>query len=258
MDFNQGSRVRSFVQLKLLLSLNPDITPSFRKSLGDKLDRLTSNPLVTSEESEPELARGQYESLTAYALRPDGLPSKLQRDRGEEMTRFVHGATTRSLLRLANIFTLGLYSHREKMTLERLGQLDLQRRLAYHTRFLRETAKSSPIIEVTANLEEVRRSLTFISENGSVAGDKSVRAVVKIFYRTSDLETRQLCLRGLKMIGNKAATRELAQITKDESMDLAWRQLSEQYLNVLMREKEKSSEAATNLLVTLEQKPRGN
>jgi hypothetical protein len=254
-DFNQPSRVRSLVQLKLLLSLNPEITPSFRKSLDDKVERLTSNPLVSSEESEPELARGQYESLAAYALRNDGLPTRLQRDRGEEMTRFVHGATTRSLLRLANIFTLGIYTHREKMTSERMGQLDIQRRLAYHTRFLRETAKSSPIIEVTSNLEEVRRSLSYISENGSVASDKSVQALVKIFNRTLDVETRQLCLRGLKMIGNKSATRELAQITRDESLDLPWRQLSEQYLNVLMREKEKSSEAPANLLGTMVQKP---
>ena len=47
-------------------------------------------------------------------------------------------------MRLANVLTLGRYTHREKLTPELRQQLDKERQLAYHIRFLRQVARSTP------------------------------------------------------------------------------------------------------------------
>jgi len=96
-------------------------------------------------------------------------------------------------------------------------------------------------------MESVHRSLTYISEHGSLADAKSVKAVVKVFNQTEDGQTRQLCLKGLMLIANKAAIRELTQISQNEGIDSRWRQLSAQYLNSLTTPNPKS--AATSSLV---------
>src|SRR5215207_10969607 len=89
-DVNQPSRLRSAAELKLLLSFNSDISNGLRQQLNKGLEQLSVNPLENGTEAERRLALAQYHSLKAYALRPDGLPARLERQRGSEMTKFIH------------------------------------------------------------------------------------------------------------------------------------------------------------------------
>jgi hypothetical protein len=91
-------------------------------------------------------------------------------------------------------------------------RLDRARRIAYHTRFLREVARSSPLIEVVWDMEKVFPSLRYIADNGSEQDNDAVKAVGSIFSRTEDSLARDLCLSALKRIGSKAAKREMLRI----------------------------------------------
>src|SRR6185436_4975801 len=163
-DVNQPSRLRTYSQLKLLLSLNQSLDPELREQLGNRLEKVSVNPFENDLEVEAKLAKEQYAALLDYAKRPDGLPQKLDRDRRAEMVKLEHGRTEQVLFRLANVLSFGKYTHREKTNPALEERLDIARRLGYHTRFLREVANSSPQVDVTWNLSEVKRSLQFIVE----------------------------------------------------------------------------------------------
>ncbi|HKC64659.1 MAG TPA: hypothetical protein VKB86_13545, partial [Pyrinomonadaceae bacterium] len=165
LDLNQMSRLRTYSQLKLLLGLSASLDPALRDEISRRLERVSLNPLENDMEAEAKLAREQYAALVAYAKRPDGLPARLERDRREEMVALKHGSAERTLLRLANVLSFRLYTHREKSTPELLSQLDIKRQLDFHELFLRRVVKSTPQIEVTWNIEDVRRSLRFIAEH---------------------------------------------------------------------------------------------
>src|ERR1044072_6497964 len=130
-DINQPSRLRAYSQLTLLHDLNPTVSPEWREALAKQLDEVSSNPLESDMNAERKLAVDQYQALSSWVNRADGLPAPLARERGEEMTKFAHGSKKRMLLRLANIFSAGLYTHREKMSPEKLEQLNKERQLAY-------------------------------------------------------------------------------------------------------------------------------
>jgi len=134
------------------------------------------------------------------------------------------------LIRLANILTFGRYTHREKVTPELLQQLDKERQLAYHTRFLRQVARSTPIVEVAWKMEEVLASLRYVSENGSEKDNESAKVVGSIFSRTEDVQARELCLSTLKKIGNKVAMREILRIYHDATVPAEWRAACAEYL----------------------------
>lgn len=231
-DINQPSRLRSAAELKLLLSFNPSISNGLREQLKNGLERLSVNPLANSDQAEKELAFGQYRALRAYALRPDGLPARLDRERGSEVTKFVHRGLNAKLLRFVNIVTLGHYTHREQMTPELSQRLDTERQLAYHTRFLRQIAKSSPLVEVTWNIELVLPSLRFVAENGSEKDNEAAKAVASIFDRTDDVEAKDLSLLALKRIGNKIAKREMFRIYQDVNVAAKWRTACAEYLRI--------------------------
>jgi hypothetical protein len=232
MDINRPSRLRSGAQLKLLLSLNPKLDPGLREEISGRLELISLNPLEQDARGERKLALAQYRALLAYAARPDGLPARLARERREELTKFNHGGRARTFLRLANVLTLGRYTHREKSTPENLARLDEGRQLAFHTRLLREVTKSSPVVEVVFDIEEVRRSLRFVAEHGEAAGAKTARAVAEVFSHTEDGEAKRLCLSGLKLIGNKVARAELLRIYQDEGLGDEWRTLIAEYLKL--------------------------
>lgn len=113
-----------------------------------------------------------------------------------------------------------------------LARLDRARRLAYHTRFLREVAKSSPLIEVVWDLEKVYPSLRFIAEKGSDKDNQAANAVGSIFDRTEDILARHLCLAALKKIGNKVAKREMLRIYNDTTVAAEWRTACAEYLGM--------------------------
>jgi hypothetical protein len=129
-----------------------------------------------------------------------------------------------------NVLSFGKYVHREEITDDMEDRLDIARRLQYHTRFLEQIAKSTAEIDVTWNLEDVRRSLRFIAEHGSEAGGNTAAVTAKIFARTRDDETRRACLDSLSRIHNPKAKNELVRISKNTEVDKALRDLAAEYL----------------------------
>ncbi|HVQ40178.1 MAG TPA: hypothetical protein VMS31_21740 [Pyrinomonadaceae bacterium] len=231
MDINQPSRLQTYSQLKLFLSLDRSLDPQLRDEISGRLEKVSLNPLENDLEAEGNLARQQHAALIAYANSPDGLPAKLARDRRAEAVSLEHGKTQRALFQLANILSFGKYTHREKAEPDIDARLDIARRLNYHTRFLREVSQSSPQIEVLWNLDDVRRSLRFIAEHGSLADSKAISATAKIFDRTMDDETRRLCLDSLSRMDNPKARLELIRISQHKDLPQTWRDLITASLN---------------------------
>jgi len=95
MDINQPSRLKTYSQLKLLLSLNASLDPELRSEISGRLESVSLNPLENGVEVEQRLAQEQYEALLAYVARPDGLPARLARDRQAEMVQLEHDGKTR-------------------------------------------------------------------------------------------------------------------------------------------------------------------
>ncbi|HLO00905.1 MAG TPA: hypothetical protein VK208_20775, partial [Pyrinomonadaceae bacterium] len=149
-----------------------------------------------------------------------------------------HGRAEQTLFRLANILSFGRYVHREKENPEMEVRLDVARRLAYHTRFLQEVARSTPQIDVAWDLDEIRRSLNFITAHGSYAGSKSAAAAANIFTRTKDAETRRSCLETLSRINNPKAKSELLRLSQLKDLDPAGRDLVVSYLKNPVRPNE--------------------
>jgi hypothetical protein len=231
MDVNQPSRLRTYSQLKLLLALNESLDPELRREIGNRLEKVSLNPLENDLQAEARLAQQQYAALLTYAQRPDGLAAKLAQDRRAEMVPVEHGKAEQILFRLANVLTFGKYVHRETATAEMERRLDTARRLSHHTNFLRDVSRSSPQVEVKWDLEEVRRSLQFIADHGSLATSGAINAAVKIFIRTNDTQTRRACLESLSKINNPKARTELLRIAERPDLDPAWRELISAYLN---------------------------
>ena len=229
-DINQPSRLRTYSQLKLLLALNDSLDPVLRDQIKGRMEKVSLNPMENDLEAEAKLAEQQFNALMAYAAREDGLAKKLERDRRTEMVPLEHGRAEQILFKLANVLTFGKYVHREKLTPEMESRLDVARRLAYHTRFLREVSRTNAQVDVQWNLEEIRRSLHYISEHGSEASSSAANAAAKIFMRTTDDETRRACLESLSRIENPKAKTELMKISQRNDVDESWRSLVISYL----------------------------
>jgi hypothetical protein len=230
MDINQPSRIATYSQLKLLLSLNQSLDPDLRNEIGSRLERVSLNPLENDLGAEAKLARQQYEALLAYAKRPDGLAQKLNRDRRVEMVPLTHGKTEQIVFRVANILSFGTYTHREKDTPQLEEQLDLARRLKYHTKFLQEVARSTPQVDVKWNLDEIKHSLQFIMDHAPQADSKTASAAAKIFVRTGDEETRRFCLQSLSRMTNTKARVELLRLSQLKDLDTKQKDVVLSYL----------------------------
>lgn len=229
-DMNQPSRLRTYSQLKLLLSLNQSLDPDLRDQIGKRLEKVSLNPLENDLHAEARVANEQYQALLAYAKQPDGLPRKLDQDRRAEMVPLDHGRTGQILFRLANILSFGKYTHREPSGPDVTPRIDVARRLAYHTRFLQEVARSSPQIDVTWNLAEVNRSLEFLADHATEASAKSAGAAATIFLRTLDNETRRNCLESLSRMTNPKAKTELLRLSARLDLDQAGKALLVSFL----------------------------
>lgn len=230
MDINQPSRLATYSQLKLFLALDRSLDPTLREEITQRLEKVSLNPLENDLETEAKLATQQYAALLAYTNSPEGLPARLGRDRRAEAVSLQHGKAERALFKLGNILSFGTYTHRENPAPDLDSRLDIARRLTHHTRFLREVSQSSPQIEVLWNLEDVRRSLRFISEHGSQADAKAISATAKIFARTADDETRRLVLESLSRINSPKARNELIRISQDKELAQSWKNMITAYL----------------------------
>jgi len=254
-DVNQPSRLRSAAELRLFLSFNANISNGLRAELNKGLENLSVNPLENGSKAEREIALAQYRALQAYASRPDGLPAQLQRQRESEAAKFMHHGWDGKLMRLANVLTLGRYTHREKLTPELWQRLDKERQLAYHIRFLREVARSSPVVEVAWDLEKVLPSLRYVAENGTGKDKAAAKAMGSIFSRTEDVQARDLCLLALKRIGNKEARGEMSRIYEDANVPDHWRAACAEYLRIEQPQQSKTVEVSVGSQLNLSQRP---
>jgi hypothetical protein len=166
----------------------------------------------------------------AFAKDPNGLAAKVERDRRAELTPLEHGDKAQFAFRMLNVLSFGKYVHREEATSEMENRLDISRRLQYHTRLLQQVAKSTAEIDISWNLEDVRKSVRFIAEHGSEAGGSAAVATAKIFARTRDDETRRACLDSLSRIHSPKAKNELLRISQNTDVDKALRDLASEYL----------------------------
>ncbi|HET9710320.1 MAG TPA: hypothetical protein VFP64_00505 [Pyrinomonadaceae bacterium] len=230
MDVNQPSRLHTYSQLKLLLALNTSMEPELRSELSGRLERVSLNPFENDMDAEANIALQQYDALMAFAKDPNGLAEKIERDRRAEMVPLEHGHNAQLAFRLLNVLSFGRYVHREENTEEMEARLDISRRLQYHTRFLQQVAKSTAEIDITCNLDDVRRSLRFIAEHGSEAGGTAAAVTAKIFARTKDEEVRRACLDSLSRIHGPKAKSELLRISQNNEVDKVLRDLATEYL----------------------------
>ena len=222
-DINQPSRVRSYTELKLLLAFNPNIDPKLRDELEQRVETVSINPMSNDCDSEIELARKQYDALVEFARNKDGLPAKIERDRREEMVPLVHGRTTRFLFGLGNVLTFGRYVHREDATPELEQQMELARKVKFHTQFLEQVAKSSPEIEVAWDVATVQKSLKFLADNAGAANGSTAKVAARVFQRSTDEGSRKLCLDVLSRINDKMARKEMLRIFRAEPSNSDWR-----------------------------------
>jgi hypothetical protein len=240
MDINQPSRFRTYSQLKLLLSLDASLDPEFRDEINRRLEKVSSNPRENDMEDEAQIARDQYAALLNYARDASGLPRVLERDRREEMASYEkRGRAAKVVTRLANILSFGAYTRRAEVTPDFNDRLDKARRMAYYRRFLREAVRRTPQVEVVYKMEDVRRALQFIAENGALADDKTAQAAARVFAQTKDEEARDLALRCLYRINNETAKSELLRIYKNSQTEARWREQSAEYLRLAVREEQR-------------------
>src|SRR5215216_602254 len=230
MDIHQPSRLQTYSQLKLLLALNASMEPELRSESSGRLERISLNPFENDLNGEAGIALAQYDALLAFAKDPDGLAARIERDRRAEMMPLEHGSKARLAFRVMNVLTFGKYVHREELTDDMENQLDIARRLQYHTRFLQQIAKSTAEVDITWNLEDIRRSLHFIANHGSGAGANAAAVTAKIFARTKDEETRRACLDSLSRINSSKAKDELLRISQNNDVDKGLRDLASEYL----------------------------
>lgn len=251
-DLNQPTRLRAYSQLKLLLSLDTTLDRGLREEIERRLERVSINPLENDLDAEARLARQQYAALVAYAARPDGLPARVERDRREELVPLEHGKPARALLRTANVASFGLYKHREDGAPEDVRRaLDAERRLQFHERFLREVARTTPVVEVVWNVEDVRRSLRYVADAGARASASAARAAAKIFAQTEDAETRRLCLDCLYRINDEAAKSALLSIYRSPALDPELRETTAQYLRDALRQDQRIAPADAKTIISV-------
>lgn len=241
MDINQSSRAKSYMQLKLLISLDATIDQQFREEMLKRSSRLSINPLENTIEAEAVLARAQYQNLINYAERPDGLKKRLDRDRSREMVKVAHSRKALIWFGIARALTFGIYEHKEKETPELFARMDLRRQLQFHERYVRETVYETARPEIDSNVAQLQRSLVFLAANGNLAGAKTARGLGKIFTRTEDDGLRELALAGLYKINNQTAKNELLAIYRNQTIDDKWRKLSASYLRRAVDEGQKIS-----------------
>ena len=229
-DVNQPSRLQTYAQLKLLLSLTDSLQPELREEVNGRLERVSLNPFENDLEAEAKLAREQYAALLMYAKNPDGLIARLERDRRAELVPLEHGRMAEIGFRVMNVLSFGKYVHREEQSPDMVERLDIARRLNYHTKFVQQVAKSKAEIDVGWNLAEVRRSLHFLADHGTAVSAPAVKALAKIFDRTRDDETRRACLESLSRITNPKAKNELIRISQNKDLDRGWKDIAEVYI----------------------------
>ena len=71
MDINQPSRLQTYSQLKLLLSLNTSMDPELRSEVSGRMETISLNPFENDLNAEANIALAQYNALLAFAKRSE-------------------------------------------------------------------------------------------------------------------------------------------------------------------------------------------
>ena len=188
MAINGNDRLEAYSAVRRWLALDPAIDPALRTELQMRLEIMGVNPLEENIFEENQYARQRYAALKAYAADPKGLPERLEKDRETELTSYEHGSAARVGLKLANVFTFGLYRHREpERDTALLAMLDMERRTAREIRFLEAVLRSTPQPELVWNMDEVRRSVDALAASG--IPQRTAKVVEKLMTATTDQET---------------------------------------------------------------------
>jgi hypothetical protein len=251
MDVNQSSRLRSYAQLKLLLSLDESLDPEFRNEVAHRVESSTLNPLENDSDVEEHIARVQYKNLMDYAADSNGLPAKLRDDRRQEMVRFEHSTAAKTAFNVGHLLTLGMWTHREDDTPDMLAQMDVRRQLDYHERVVREIALRTAGPEIDTDVAKLKHSLVFLSASGDAAANKTARALGQIFAASSDEDLRSLCLAGLYKINSMTAKRELVAIYQNNKVPDHWRDTSAQYLKLAIEKGQRISKQDAKTVATI-------
>ena len=166
---NGAKRLEAYAAVRRYLALDSAVDPELRAELQRRLEMMGVNPLSESVFNESHIARRRYAALLAYAINPNGLAVRLEKDRAAELSASKHSPVARAGLTLASITSFGMYSHSEtERDTDLLPVLDVQRRAARELQFLETVADSTPKPELVWNMDEVSTSFG-LSERHVVA-----------------------------------------------------------------------------------------
>ncbi len=225
------SRLGAYTELRQLLALDSRIDPEFRSEIAKRLDRLALNPMDTNSEAESQIARRNYSLLMSKAGTGALLGNRLHRDRQSELARDLHSRFTRFLFGSATAVTFGQYHHRDVPGYSLLSQLDIHRRAASQSSFLRALVAGGVRPEVAWAPALVTRSIAQLADPRMAALEKDIPTLVeRLFVQSQDDSIRRQCLKTLHGIDTVNARDILARVANNKQIEGAWRDLAVQYL----------------------------
>lgn len=195
-------RIRSYVRLRHALTVDDTLPAELRNELARRLDELGVNPLEDALHDEASIAKKQYAALLRQ-VDSGALARDLDRQRAHELRAVTHSAGARAALNLASVVTMGVYQHREKLTPERIAELDRLRRFARNRDFLERVLAAGPEPDVVANMAAVRRALRELSDIGQECASCRPVAeslVSRVLSSTRDESVRVECAECLHML----------------------------------------------------------
>jgi hypothetical protein len=182
---NGAKRLEAYAAVRRYLALDSAVDPELRVELQRRLEVMGVNPLSESVFNESHIARRRYAALLAYAINPNGLAVRLEKDRAAELSASKHSPFARAGLTVASITSFGMYSHNEtERDAGLLPVLDVQRRAARELQFLETVADSTPKPELVWNMDEVRQALDSLKDTS--LPPRSGKAARRLLMRHSD------------------------------------------------------------------------
>ncbi|MFM2123883.1 MAG: hypothetical protein RL328_334, partial [Acidobacteriota bacterium] len=180
---NRQGRLNAYAAVRRWLALDHSLPEALREDLQKRLDVLGVNPLEESIGDEFRVADRQFAALVASASDPNGLPARVEKDRASELLAGEHGPRARFGFRLARVFSLGMYKHREEEQGDALlAALDANRRGEREIRYLTALAKNGFQAD-PAEPENVARAVNTLSSIRIPArSSKQVEALLERFH----------------------------------------------------------------------------
>lgn len=227
---DRAARLRAYSEAREFLALDAALDPKFKTELLRRLDHLALNPLENGISAEATMAKEQYAVLLQYAVSPEGLGAKLQRDRRKELASYTQSRARRFLAGIGSVLTGGFLAGSQNSDRNLVAELASHRRVERHMRFLDQLLAASPRPEVVWDPGQIRQSIDALSAE-SGAPPRVARLIAEVFARSSDSELRFACLRGLQRLNFEQARNELWRLSQDPDTGESWRALCLLYFN---------------------------